>query len=55
MRQVAGPDGSSPWPGSINQLLFSLDPYLAQLDITGGAMPEFVNPKCEPQKRRDPL
>ena len=42
---VAGPDGFSPYPGSINQLLFALDPYAAKLQQTGGTMPEFVNPK----------
>jgi len=42
---VDGPDGYSPWPGSINQLLFALAPYAAKLKQTGGAMPEFVNPK----------
>ena len=42
---TAGPDGFSPYPGSINQLLFALDPYKQVLDATGGAMPEFVNPK----------
>ena len=40
-----GPDGFSPYPGSINQLLFSLGPYEAKLRKTGGTMPEFVNPK----------
>lgn len=42
---VAGPDGFSPYPGSINQLLFALRPYAEQLQKTGGQMPEFVNPK----------
>ena len=42
---VAGPDGYSPYPGSINQLLFELKPYEAKLRKTGGMMPEFVNPK----------
>ena len=42
---VAGDDGFSPYPGSINQLLFALDPYAAKLQQTGGTMPEFVNPK----------
>ena len=42
---VAGEDGLSPWPGSINQLLFALDAYAAHLSTTHGTMPEFVNPK----------
>uniref|UniRef100_A0A7S0Q906 UTP-monosaccharide-1-phosphate uridylyltransferase n=1 Tax=Coccolithus braarudii TaxID=221442 RepID=A0A7S0Q906_9EUKA len=42
---VCGEDGMSPWPGSINQLLFALEPYLTNLDATLGKMPEFVNPK----------
>ena len=37
--------GYSPYPGSINQLLFALKPYAAMLKKTGGTMPEFVNPK----------
>jgi len=42
---VAAADGFSPWPGSINQLLFKLKPYAEQLAKTQGTMPEFVNPK----------
>jgi len=42
---VAGPDGYSPYPGSINQLLFELKPYAKMMRQTGGTMPEFVNPK----------
>ena len=42
---VAGEDGFSPYPGSINQLILALGPYAANLKATGGAMPEFVNPK----------
>lgn len=37
--------GFSPYPGSINVLLFALEPYLETLKHTGGMMPEFVNPK----------
>uniref|UniRef100_A0A7S2ERR0 UTP-monosaccharide-1-phosphate uridylyltransferase n=1 Tax=Trieres chinensis TaxID=1514140 RepID=A0A7S2ERR0_TRICV len=37
--------GYSPFPGNINQLLFSLEPYAKVLERTNGAMPEFVNPK----------
>lgn len=35
----------SPFPGNINTLLFDLEKYLAALQRSGGAMPEFVNPK----------
>ena len=41
----AGPDGNSPYPGNVNTLIFALAPYAAALQGTGGAMPEFVNPK----------
>jgi UDP-sugar pyrophosphorylase len=37
--------GLSIYPGNINQLLFRLDPYLATLVSTHGAISEFVNPK----------
>ncbi len=37
--------GYSPFPGNINQLVFALAPYCAQLAATGGAVAEFVNPK----------
>ena len=37
--------GYSPFPGNTNQILFALEPYVAALATTGGAMPEFVNPK----------
>ena len=37
--------GFSPYPGSINVLLFALEPYVKVLHKTGGLMPEFVNPK----------
>jgi UDP-sugar pyrophosphorylase len=36
---------SSTSTGNINQLLFAAKPYLAALEATKGAMPEFVNPK----------
>jgi len=42
---VAGENGLSPWPGSINQLIFMLAPYAAKLAETKGKMPELVNPK----------
>lgn len=37
--------GFSPFPGNINQLVLSISEYAAVLKATGGAMPEFVNPK----------
>ena len=37
--------GYSPFPGNINQLVFALGPYCAQLAATGGGVAEFVNPK----------
>ena len=42
---INAPNGFSPYPGSINQLIFSLAPYATKLSETGGGMPEFVNPK----------
>ncbi len=49
---VAGPDGYSPYPGSINQLLFALKPYAKVMRQTGGMMPEFVNPKYVDEKTK---
>jgi UDP-sugar pyrophosphorylase len=44
--------GYSPFPGNINQLVFSLPEYVAVLERTGGIMPEFVNPKyADPETR----
>jgi UDP-sugar pyrophosphorylase len=37
--------GFSPYPGNINQLLFSLEPYMTELYRSHGIMSEFVNPK----------
>ena len=37
--------GFSPFPGTLNTLLFNLQAYVGALQRTGGAMPEFVNPK----------
>ncbi len=42
---VNGADGFSPFPGNINQLVFSIPEYVAVLERTGGLVPEFVNPK----------
>ena len=35
---VDGPDGYSPYPGSINQLIFALAPYAEQLDASGALL-----------------
>jgi len=37
--------GYSPYPGNINQLVFSIPEYAKVLERTGGLVPEFVNPK----------
>ncbi|CAM9830567.1 unnamed protein product [Chrysoparadoxa australica] len=37
--------GFSPFPGNINQLVFALEPYVSNLERTGGVLGEFVNPK----------
>ncbi|KAL3919700.1 MAG: hypothetical protein SGPRY_005536 [Prymnesium sp.] len=42
---VNGENGYSAYPGSINQLIFAMEPYAAKLKESGGGMPEFVNPK----------
>ncbi|KAL9261327.1 UDP-sugar pyrophosphorylase-like protein [Drosera capensis] len=37
--------GFSPFPGNIYQLILELGPYIEELNKTGGAIKEFVNPK----------
>ena len=37
--------GYSPFPGNINQLIVSMDPYIKELHRSGGLIAEFVNPK----------
>ncbi|QDZ20571.1 UTP--glucose-1-phosphate uridylyltransferase [Chloropicon primus] len=37
--------GFSPYPGNINQLIFSVPDYHKQLESSKGHVPEFVNPK----------
>ena len=37
--------GYSPFPGNTNTFVVRLEPYESALRATGGAMPEFVNPK----------
>mmetsp|Transcript_39347 Transcript_39347/g.47684 ORF Transcript_39347/g.47684 Transcript_39347/m.47684 type:complete len:755 (+) Transcript_39347:160-2424(+) len=59
LRATIAPDGDkndpatgySPFPGNINQLVLSLDEYMTQLNITGGAIAEFVNPKYANKER----
>jgi UDP-sugar pyrophosphorylase len=38
--------GFSPYPGSINGLMYDLVKYNATLATTGGQIDEFINPKC---------
>ncbi|XAR49596.1 UTP-monosaccharide-1-phosphate uridylyltransferase [Bertholletia excelsa] len=52
LRATGFPDGDvncetgySPFPGNINQLILELGPYIEELQKTGGAIKEFVNPK----------
>jgi len=40
--------GYSPFPGNINQLLFELSSYVETLEQSKGMVPEFVNPKYQP-------
>ena len=40
-----GSNGLSPFPGNMNQLVVDLAAYLPALEATGGAVPEFINPK----------
>lgn len=49
---VAGPDGFSPFPGNMNQLVFNLDGYMEALAETQGLVPEFVNPKYADASRQ---
>lgn len=37
--------GRSIFPGNTNQLVFRMEPYLQNLKLSQGIMPEFVNPK----------
>lgn len=52
LRATGFPDGDvncetgySPFPGNINQLILELGSYMEELNRTGGAIKEFVNPK----------
>ena len=48
---VPDKDGKSPYPGNINVLVFNLEKYRKNLQKTGGAIPEFINPKYADQKK----
>mmetsp|Transcript_10883 Transcript_10883/g.19215 ORF Transcript_10883/g.19215 Transcript_10883/m.19215 type:complete len:600 (+) Transcript_10883:279-2078(+) len=48
---VADETGFSPYPGNINVLVFKLSTYASTLKETGGAIPEFVNPKYADKER----
>lgn len=43
--------GFSPYPGNINQLVFSIPEYAKVLERTGGLVPEFVNPKYADEEK----
>jgi UDP-sugar pyrophosphorylase len=45
--------GFSPYPGNINQLIFSIPDYDKQLQQTEGHVPEFVNPKYKDSSKTD--
>ncbi|KEP59974.1 UNVERIFIED_CONTAM: UDP-sugar pyrophospharylase [Hammondia hammondi] len=42
---AATSEGFSSFPGNTNALVFSIEPYCSVLEMTGGTVPEFVNPK----------
>lgn len=42
--------GFSPYPGNINILCFDCHAYAKTLEISGGSIPEFVNPKWKEDK-----
>jgi len=48
---VADATGYSPYPGNINVLIMELDGYVSTLEQSGGAIPEFVNPKYADEAR----
>jgi UDP-sugar pyrophosphorylase len=48
---VNGPDGFSPFPGNMNQLLFRMKEYVKTLNTTSGMVPEFVNPKYADEEK----
>ena len=50
---VADDTGFSPYPGNINVLLFNIPTYASVLEETGGAIPEFVNPKYKEGSRTE--
>ncbi|GBG26944.1 UDP-sugar pyrophosphorylase 1 [Hondaea fermentalgiana] len=48
---VADETGYSPYPGNINVLIFRCESYHRVLSETGGAIPEFVNPKYADEEK----
>lgn len=48
---VSGEDGYSPFPGNINVLVFRLKEFQNVLKQSGGAIPEFINPKYADESR----
>ena len=48
---VANEQGFSYFPGNTNTLLFKLPEYVANLELTKGVIPEFVNPKYADEER----
>lgn len=49
---ASGPSGFSPFPGSINTLVFKLSSYADRLRASHGTVPEFINPKYSDATRR---
>ena len=45
MGDVANTEGYSSFPGNTNTLVFKIPEYVANLEGSGGIIPEFVNPK----------
>ena len=48
---VADHSGHSPYPGNANIFVSALAPYTKTLEMTGGVVPEFVNPKYVDESR----
>ena len=45
------PDGFSAYPGNVNSFVVEMGAYVRALKVSGGLMPEFVNPKYTDAKR----
>ena len=48
---IKNEDGYSHFPGNTNTLVFKIPEYYANLQKTGGVIPEFVNPKYADEER----